>query len=38
VELLLVDAGHGFIKATFLPAYVQSMEAVEAWLAALFEG
>ena len=38
VELLLVDAGHGFIKATFLPAYVQSMEAVEAWLDALCEG
>jgi acetyl esterase/lipase len=37
VELLIVDAGHAFIKATFLPAYKQSLEAVEAFLAALFE-
>jgi acetyl esterase/lipase len=37
VELLLVDAGHGFINATFLPAYVQALETVDAWLAAMFE-
>ena len=37
VELLLVEAGHGFIKATFLPAYVQALETVDAWLEALFE-
>jgi len=37
VELLLVDAGHMFINATFLPAYVQALETVDAWLAAMFE-
>jgi len=38
VELLLLDAGHGFINVTFLPAYVQSLETVDGWLAAMFEG
>ncbi len=38
VELLLVDAGHDFLFATFLPEYVQSLETVDAWLAALLEG
>ena len=39
VELLLVDAGHGFFigDSVFKSAYVQSLETVEAWLAAMFE-
>jgi hypothetical protein len=38
VELLLLDAGHGWVGDLSSPAYVQSLEVVEAWLAALFGG
>ncbi|TET84788.1 MAG: hypothetical protein E3J37_03120, partial [Anaerolineales bacterium] len=38
VELLLLEAGHGLLFSTFLSAYVQSIETVDAWLLTLFEG
>lgn len=39
VELLLLEAGHGFFTDVPLsgPANVQSLEAIKAFLAALFE-
>ena len=39
VELLLLEAGHGFISDVPLSSYenVQTIEATEAFLAALFE-
>jgi acetyl esterase/lipase len=39
VELLLLEAGHGFFGRPSLssPTNVQSLETVESWLAALFE-
>jgi dipeptidyl aminopeptidase/acylaminoacyl peptidase len=39
VKLLLLEAGHGFFSGQSLsiPTNVQSLETVEAWLAALFE-
>lgn len=40
VELLILGASavHGFVGDLSSRAYVQSLETVEAWLAALFEG
>ncbi len=39
VELLLVDAGHGFFigDSVIKSAYVLALESVDAWLAAMFE-
>jgi dipeptidyl aminopeptidase/acylaminoacyl peptidase len=39
VELLLIEAGHGFLGLQSLssPTNVQSLDTVEPWLAALFE-
>ena len=39
VELLLLEAGHGFLGRQSLssPTNVQSLETVQSWLAALFE-
>jgi len=38
VELLILDAHHGFVGELSNPAYVQSLETIEVWLAALFDG
>jgi acetyl esterase/lipase len=38
VELMLLEAGHGWVGELSNPAYVKSLETVEAWLAAMFEG